>query len=195
MENKALMKKGRDALKGKWGIAIATFLVYNIMMSGANLFHDAGGIVALILAGPLGVGAAIFSLTIARGGEPQFEQLFEGFKNFTNALLTFLLMLLYILLWSLLLIIPGIIAAFSYSMTFYILAEDPHLKPKEALQKSKELMDGYKLKLFYLYLRYFLLALLCLLTLGIGFLWLIPYVNVTNALFYEDIKTVKSDFV
>jgi uncharacterized membrane protein len=73
-------------------------------------------------------------------------------------------------------------------MTFYILADDPLLKPQEVLQKSKAMMDGYKLELFYLWLRFFLLALLCILTLGIGFLWLIPYVHVTMAKFYDDIK-------
>lgn len=97
-------------------------------------------------------------------------------------------MILYVLLWTLLLIVPGIIAALGYSMTFYILADEPELKAEEALRKSKAMMDGYKLKLFYLDLRFFLLAFLCILTLGIGFLWLIPYVNVTTALFYEDIK-------
>jgi uncharacterized membrane protein len=75
-------------------------------------------------------------------------------------------------------------------MTFYILADDPGIKPQDALKKSKSMMDGYKLKLFYLCLRFFLLALLCILTLGIGFLWLIPYVHVTMAKFYDDIRGI-----
>ena len=97
-------------------------------------------------------------------------------------------MLLYVLLWTLLLIIPGIIAALGYSMTYYILADDPLLKPQDALKKSKTMMNGHKTKLFYLCLRFFLLALLCILTLGIGFFWLIPYVHVTMAKFYDDIN-------
>jgi uncharacterized membrane protein len=100
----------------------------------------------------------------------------------------YLLVVLYIILWTLLLIVPGIIAALSYSMTFYILADEPAIKAEDALRKSKAMMDGYKLKLFYLCLWFFLLALLCVLTLGIGFLWFIPFVNVTMAKFYDDIK-------
>jgi uncharacterized membrane protein len=88
----------------------------------------------------------------------------------------------------LLLIIPGIIAALSYSMTFFIIADDESIEPMEALKKSKKMMEGYKLKLFYLSIRFFGLALLCILTLGIGFLWLIPYTYVTMAKFYDDIK-------
>jgi uncharacterized membrane protein len=106
-------------------------------------------------------------------------------------------MLLFVILWTLLLIIPGIIAGLSYSMTFYILSDDRTLKPREALDKSKQMMDGYKMKLFKLALRFFLLALLCILTLGIGFLWLIPYANVTMANFYDDVRhgKVQSEFV
>jgi uncharacterized membrane protein len=91
-------------------------------------------------------------------------------------------------LWALLLVIPGIIAALGYSMTFYILADDESIKAEDALKKSKLMMEGHKLKLFYLYLRFFLLALLCVLTLGIGFLWLIPFINITMAKFYDDIR-------
>ena len=71
---------------------------------------------------------------------------------------------------------------------FFILADDLSLKPKEALDKSKQMMDGYKWKMFYLTLRFFGLGLLCLLTLGIGFLWLIPYSYVAMAKFYDDIN-------
>ena len=134
------------------------------------------------------MGAAIFSLSISRGKEGRLEQLFEGFNHFATALVTYLLLLLYVFLWMLLLIVPGIIAALGYSMTFYILADDPLIKPQDALKKSKSMMDGHKEKLFYLCLRFFLLAILCILTLGIGFLWLIPYVHVTMAKFYDDVK-------
>jgi len=97
-------------------------------------------------------------------------------------------MLIFILLWTLLLIVPGIIAAISYSMTFYIIADDNSIAAKEAIDKSKKMMDGYKWKFFCIGLRFFGLALLCVLTLGIGFLWLFPYIQVTVAKFYDDIK-------
>ncbi len=201
-ENVVLMKMARESLKGQWGIAIVTFLVYNLIIGFGGISRGFGNgvsaslnIVTLILGGPLALGAAMFSLSVARGKEGKFEQLFDGFKDFANAMLTYLLMLLIVLLWTLLLIVPGIIAALSYSMTFYVLADDRSLKPRQALDRSKEMMDGYKLKLFYLYMRFLLLGLLCILTLGIGFLWLIPYINVTVATFYEDINASQSELV
>jgi uncharacterized membrane protein len=97
-------------------------------------------------------------------------------------------MFVFILLWMLLLIIPGIIAALSYSMTFYIIADDETMDAMEAIDKSKAMMDGYKWKYFCLALRFVGWALLCILTLGIGFFWLMPYMQVTNAKFYEDVK-------
>ena len=175
-DNVTLMRAARESLKGKWGIAILTFFIYTLLTAGpgSRQSHDAtqafGSILTLILAGPLALGAAIFSLAISRGKEERLEQIFQGFSNFPTAFITYLLLLVYVLLWTLLLIIPGIIAALGYSMTFYILADEPAIKPQDALRKSKAMMNGSKLKLFYLCLRFFLLALLCILTLGIGFL-------------------------
>jgi len=181
------MKMARESLTGIWGIAIGTFLLYTVIMGSFGAMRQLG-VIGLIIGGPMLLGAARFSLSIVRDEEARMELLFEGFKNFATALVTYLLMVLYIFLWTLLLIIPGIIAALSYSMTFYILADEPEIKPSAALQLSKSMMDGSKMKLFTLGLWFFLLSLLCVLTLGIGFLWLIPYANVTLATFYEDIK-------
>ena len=97
-------------------------------------------------------------------------------------------MIFRIFLWFLLLIVPGIVAALSYSMTFYILADEPDINAKEALEKSKIMMDGHKMDLFLLGLSFIGWALLCILTLGIGLLWLIPYMNVSAAKFYQDRK-------
>ena len=193
-DNQALMRASRESLAGKWGTAILTFFIYTLLTatSGAARSHGSAFTISstltLIIGGPLALGAAIFSLSIARGKEARLEQLFLGFNNFANALITYLLLLLYIILWTLLFIIPGIIAALGYSLTFYILADDPQIKPQDALKKSKTMMNGYKMKLFYLWLRFLLLAILCILTLGIGFLWLIPYVHVTMAKFYDDVS-------
>jgi len=88
----------------------------------------------------------------------------------------------------LLLIIPGIIAALSYSQAFFILADNPSLSASEVLSKSKEIMDGHKLKLFFLGFNFIGWSFLCILTLGIGFLWLIPYMKVSYASFYNEIS-------
>jgi uncharacterized membrane protein len=193
-DNLTLLRAARESLKGKWGLAILTFFIYILLTTVPSSVKPHGSILTLrstltlIIGGPLALGAAIFSLSISRGKEARLEDIFQGFNRFSTAFITYLLILLYVLLWLLLLIVPGIIAALGYSMTFYILADDPLIKPQDALKKSKSMMDGYKLKLFYLSLRFFLLAILCILTLGIGFLWLIPYVHITMAKFYDDIK-------
>lgn len=187
-DNVVLMKMARESLAGKWGLAIATFVVYMLVTGAAGSIAPPGSLLGLIIGGPFALGAASFSLSISRGKDAQLEQIFSGFNRFSTALAAFLLMLLYVVLWTLLLIVPGIIAALSYSMTFYIISDDGSIKATEALERSKQMMDGYKLKLFYLFLRFFLLSLLCVLTLGIGFFWLVPFVHVTLAKFYDDIK-------
>lgn len=188
-ENSALMKMGRETLKGKWGLAIGAFLVVYLIEGAIQAIpKGGGGILYLIIGGPFALGMAIFSLSFSRHQEPRFEQVFEGFRAFGRTLGAYLLIILYVFLWLLLLIIPGIIAALSYSMTFFILADDSSINATEAMDKSKQMMKGYKWKLFGLFLRFFGWALLCILTLGIGFLWWIPWLRVTTAHFYDDIK-------
>jgi uncharacterized membrane protein len=126
-------------------------------------------------------------LALSRGQEARLPQIFEGFQKFGVALGAYLLMMLFVFLWALLLIIPGIIAAYAYSQTFYIIAEEPGIGPLQAIRKSKEMMRGNKGKLFCLNLRFIGWALLCLLTLGIGFLLLAPYMMISFAKFYDDV--------
>lgn len=187
-ENAILMKQARESLTGKWGLAIGTYLLYSVIIGGGGSIPYGGQAVTLILGGPMLLGIVIFSLALSRHQEAKFDQLFKGFRRFGIALGTYCLMVLFILLWTLLFIVPGIIAGISYSMTFYILAEDENIGAKAALDKSKQMMLGYKWKFFCLQWRFFGWFLLCILTLGVGFLWLIPYMQVSNAKFYDDIK-------
>ena len=131
---------------------------------------------------------AIFSLSLSRKQETALPQLFEGFKKFWIAFGTYFLMMIFLFLWLLLLIIPGIIAALSYSQTFYILAEDNSISPLDAITKSKELMKGNKWKFFLLGLRFIGWILLGVLTMGIGFVWIGPYMMISFAKFYDDVK-------
>lgn len=199
MENVVLMRMAKESLKGKWGLAIGTFLVYTLLVDASqfnysyfNLFGShftvSTFIITLIIGGPLTLGAAIFSLAISRNQEARFEQLFKGFNNFGTALGAYLLIGIFVVLWSLLLIIPGIVAALSYAMTFYIIADEPSIQIMDAIDKSKRMMDGHKFEFLCLNLRFLGWALLCLLTFGIGFLWLIPYMEISFAKFYDDIN-------
>ncbi|MFT6908975.1 MAG: putative membrane protein [Oleiphilaceae bacterium] len=186
--NQEIASQARKSLSGKWGLVVgATFitLILNIVSQSIPIV---GPIVWLIISGAFSLGFASLYLNLCRGEKAEVSQIFSGFNNFTTALVANLLMTLFILLWALLLIVPGIMAAFSYMLTFFILADDPSLTPSEAINKSKEMMQGYKWKAFLLSCRFIGWALLSILTLGIGLLWLLPYMGMSFAKFYEDIK-------
>ena len=182
----------------------------NLTLGGQTIFSTGGdpGIMALLAGGILyillaalvmaviwlflgsvvGVGYSRFTLQLADGGDAGFENLFQYFPYWKNAVCTSLLTGLYIFLWSLLLIIPGVIASYSYAMTGYILAERPELSAGEAIAASKEMMYGNRWRLFCLHFSFIGWAILCTLTLGIGSLWLNPYRNVAEAAFYREIS-------
>ena len=190
-ENLVLMQMARKSLKDKWGLAIGTYVVYMLIIGAIQTtteFFPLVGLLLLAISGPMALGIAIFSINISRNQDARLEQIFQGFNNFNTSLGAYLLMLLFTFLWTLLLIIPGIIAVLSYSMTFYILADDNSIGAMEAIDKSKKMMDGYKWKYFCLGLRFIGWSLLCILTLGIGFLWILPYMHVSMVKFYDDIK-------
>lgn len=182
----------------------------NLTLAGQTIFSTGGdpGIMALLAGGILyivlaalviaavwlflgsvvGVGYSKFTLQLADGGDAGFENLFQYFPYWKNAVCTRLLTGLYAFLWTLLLIIPGIIASYSYAMTGYILAEHPEMTAGEAIAASKELMSGNRWRLFCLHLSFIGWAILSALTLGIGSLWLNPYRNVSEAAFYREIS-------
>ena len=179
--NSELTLKARKSLENKWDVAVGAYFLYMIILG-------AGSEVGLVIGGPMQLGSSEFSLNLARGKKADYPQIFNGFSNFVESLVAYLWMVLFILLWALLLIIPGIIAAIAYSQTFYILSENKNMKGREALDKSKAMMEGHKWKFFMLTVRFFGWFLLSILTFGIGFLFLVPYMHVTFAHFYDDLK-------
>lgn len=186
--NRDLMRLARESLRNNWGLGVGATLLYWIIDIGAGFVPVLGYIVQLLIIGPLTLGFHWIFLRLARRSEAGVGQLFDGFQRFGTALGAYLLMGIFIFLWTLLLIIPGIIAGLSYAMTYFIIADDPTIGPLQAITKSKEMMRGHKWKLFLLNWRFLGWALLCILTLGIGTLWLVPYVSTSLAHFYEDIR-------
>jgi uncharacterized membrane protein len=136
MDNRELMTFARAQLRGEWGVAAATFLVYLVLSFLPGAIPVIGWIGGFLIAGPLMVGLHIFSLSIARSQVHAAGQLFEGFSSFSNGLVAYILATIFIMLWTLLLIVPGIMAAFSYSMTFFILADNRQLDGMEAIRRS-----------------------------------------------------------
>lgn len=111
-----------------------------------------------------------------------------AFGNWLHVVWGMILSTIYIFLWTLLLIIPGIIKSYSYALTPYILVEHPEMSANEAIEESMRLMDGHKFDLFYLQLSFIGWAILSILSLGLGVFWLIPYQMTAQAAFYRDIK-------
>ena len=199
MENKLIMKEAQESLKGKWGISIAACLIVTIItilvsyLGGCLINEDWGGnILSLFIVPPVGVGIASFFLNIYDGSKLEIKTIFNPFKEvWFNSVLAYFMMIVIIVLGSILFIIPGIIASLMFSQVLYILAEDNKIEPFNALVKSKKMMEGNKWKLFKIILRILLLAIVCILTLGIGFIWLAPYQNAVYAKFYNTIKEGK----
>ena len=134
------------------------------------------------------LGHKMFYIKLCRGEQVSFSILFSKFSCFWKAFVLRLLTGLLIFLWSLLLLIPGIIAAFRYSMAMYIMADNPEIGILEAIEESKMIMEGNKLDLFVLWLSFIGWAILSILTFGIGFLFLAPYINAVTAAFYLEVS-------
>ena len=183
-ENRELRAAARSQLHGSWLAAVGVVFIYAAIISASG-FVVVG---PLVLGGPLTLGLIGYFLKKVRGQEVKFEDLFDGFRLFVSSFLLYLLEVIFLSLWSALFLIPGIVKSFSYSMAFYILHDNPDIGAAEAITRSRKMMHGHKGKLFKLCLSFIGWGLLCCLTLGIGFLWLCPYVTVSVTNFYEDLK-------
>lgn len=194
-DNVELRMDARKQLRGKWGIAILLCFVLFIV-SGLSAIPYIGVIINLLLSGVLILGLVSCFMKIVREETFRIENLFDGFKNFGSAFLLQILIELFTFLWSILLLIPGVIARYRYYMAFYILNDNPEIGAMAALNASKKIMRGFKWKLFCLHLSFIGWGLLCILSLGIGFLWLIPYINASVANFYQNLKeAIETDFI
>ncbi|WP_232818620.1 DUF975 family protein [Exiguobacterium flavidum] len=171
----------------QWFESLSTGEVW-LFAAGATLIMVIIFAIALLLL-PIHVGYANFNLQLIRGHEANLNRLFRPFKEmYAKAFVTMFLKFLFIFLWSLLLIIPGIIKWFSYSMTEYLLNDHPELSRTEAITASRRMMDGHKGELFLLWLSFLGWFLLGIVTLGIGYLWIMPYWYASVAAFYDQLK-------
>ena len=151
----------------------------------ASLF---AAVIYFVLGSFIGVGYAKFNLNLVDKKNAAFETLFEYFSHWKTTTIARLLRALYVFLWSLLFIIPGIVAGFSYAMTDYILAEDPELTADEAISQSKSMMMGNKWRFFCLQFSFIGWDILATLAFGIGHLWLTPYKQAAYAAFYREVS-------
>ncbi len=183
--NSDLYSKAWKDIKGQWWISIGAILLIYLITYLSNEIHP---LIALLITMPLQVGCMQFWLNVSRRGNPKITDLLKGFYSYLLALGANILVGLKVLFGLLLLIIPGIYWALSYSMVNYIIAENPNIGINQSLVNSRVMMDGNKWKLFNFCLRAFVVVLACILTLGIGFFWGMPWISVAFAKFYDDIK-------
>ncbi len=187
-ENKVLMHDAWYSLNGRWNDAVVATLVFVAISAVCGGVAGIGWIAGFVIGGPLMLGYVAFIVAyLDRGPGGKVETVFSGFNNFLNAFIAQLLMGIFVLLWALLLVIPGILAAYSYSMTFFIMNDNPGLSGQDAITRSKQMMAGNRWKLFCLDLRYLGWWILCGLTLGILALWITPYYYTARTMFYRDL--------
>lgn len=196
MDTAELKSRAKEQLRGKWGIAIATVLVANIILE-ANIGYKVASrlnlegisysidLISLLLGGVISVGLSKFLLDMAtKREEARFETLFSKFNIYLKTLGLNVLITLSIIAGTILFIIPGIIVGLMFSQAYYILAEDNSKSIMECLNESVNLMKGHKWELFYLELTFIGWWLVCGITLGIAALWVSPYQKLTEANFY-----------
>lgn len=195
-----LKARAKEQLRGRWGLAVVTVLVANVILQtqiiadtarrfGVGEFSFSVNLLYLLLGGVISTGLSRFllNMTTSRGDE-NFTDLFSYFHIYLKTLLLNIVITLATFIGFLLLIIPGIIISLIFSQAYYILAEDSSKSISQCLQESVEMMNGNKWNLFYLYLTFIGWWIVVILTFGIAILWVSPYQKLTEANFYLSIK-------
>lgn len=206
--NQDLKNAALEALRGNWAPAVVCTIIYLLLSIGISLLQPniddptaaltgvqkimmvAYVLLLFLVMVPLGIGYyQAFKVLFTDGDNKLTANCFRlSFGNYFKNVAAYLLMCLFIFLWTLLLIIPGIIKALAYSMTPFILKDFPELSVNQAINLSQKMMKGHKFDYFWLGLSFIGWILLGLLTLGIGYIWLIPYMYTSYAAFYEEVK-------
>ncbi len=201
-----LKNKAKESLNNKYFESIKLLLTLFIISLGfeiiyalithfttldsSNIYNIFTNVIELIITGTISFGYISFFLKISRDENVTSDELFSKADMLPIYIVSSILIGIFTFLGAIFFIIPGIIIAISLSQTFYILLDNPTMNIKEALLLSKKMMNGYKLEFFILKLSFLGWLILGIFTFGILYLWLIPYMNVTEANFYNEIKEI-----
>ncbi len=200
-KNKAL-----TSLEGKWGTAAIATLIYLVISAGINwtisvpmgnnlvMSYSTQGLWTLLCL-PLGWGFVVYFLRLIRNEELGYGRLFDGYKDFLRVFIATFLYELAMVIGLILLIVPGIILGAGLVMTSFILKDDPQISAIDALAKSWKMTSGHKADLVGLFLSFLGWMILSIFTLGIGFLFLYPYMYSTLAHYYEDLKAQQPEII
>lgn len=183
-QHTAMMAKARASLSGNWGNAALATLIFSAINAAASYTY----IGTLIITGPMLFGYILYLMCLVDTKKSTLDLLFKGFNRFGETLVAGLLYTLAVAIGIVLLIVPGIILACGFGLTFFIMNDDPSISGVDALKKSWEMMQGHKWEFFCLNFRFIGWMLLCVLTLGIGTLWLNPYIYATQLNYYRQLR-------
>ena len=162
-----------------------------LVSTEAFLVASVAYMIYMFLSIPILYGIKSFYMNISRGLGGRVADVFEGYKQFFPIAAIIFISGLFIILWSFLLIIPGIIKAISYTQILRVKKDNPEMKALECIDESKSLMEGHKMEYFILQLSFIGWSVLTVFTLGILGFWLLPYMETTYAEFYDKLKEVK----
>ena len=183
-----LIRKSREKLQPHWVFASLACVIYGLLVGVPSELNVFGELLSFLLAGPLQLGMCIYFLNILYDRPATIGNLAEGFKPLVKVLLFYLIISVATIIGLILLIIPGFIIALGFSMTFYLIAENPELSVEDALKESWALTDGYKWELFELHLRFtpwYILGVICLV---VGIFFVMPWHYLTVANYYDYLK-------
>lgn len=178
-------KLAKEHLNGAWGAVIGMSLILWLFSLVVPFIPVVGQFAGFLFGGVIAMGYVAIAMAVVHGKKPDTTDAFSGFNQFWRNFVAYFLMMLFIWLWSLLLIIPGIIKIYSYSATFFLLNRYPEMGAKDAITKSRAIMDGHKMEAFYLGLSFIGWILLVIVTFGLAGFYVFPYMNVTTAEFYN----------
>lgn len=194
------MRTAREKLKNNWSTAFLVGLTLMIPTLISESLKAIGsvevggmedislGLIPTLVAGPLALGFSIYSLNLFRNGSADYNNIFDGFKSLGKILGVYFLMIVLVILGMILLIIPGIILAFGFSMAYFVMIDKPELGIVDTLKESWKIMKGNKTKLLGLSLRFIPWAILGILCLVVGVIFVLPWMQMSYASFYEEIK-------
>ena len=188
MNRAELKAKAKAQLQGKIGKIFLCMLIVVAISAACNLVPGIGTIASIIIAPTLSIGLYLVFLDMTYGKDPEVSTLFNGFQYTGKALWLTILVGVFTFLWALLCYIPGIVKSIAYSMSYYVLAENPNMTAREALNVSKRITNGHKMDLFVLSLSFIPWLLLVMVTCGIAAIYVAPYMQLTITNFYHEIK-------
>ncbi len=190
IENKLLRENARAQLGNQifgnaWLMMLVVCLVYDAVIGALS----ATFVGLILVGGPLTYGLYRVMIGVVNGKKVDFNDMLTGFTEaFGNSLVLYLLQTIFIALWTLLFVVPGIVKSYSYAMAMYIQQDDPQKEARVCINESMQMMNGYKWQLFCLdfsFLGWYLLGALCL---GVGVLFVAPYHQMARTNFYLALK-------